>query len=110
MGPADTDGPRFVSQSNLPSRASSATNCPSRPPANNTFDLVVSTPLSVEGADNLNVHLRSPVAGSMAMIELKTSSPVTPPAGPSPMKPPLPNSGGSSLFRYLLELFSHAGM
>src|SRR4030095_13619980 len=104
MGPADTDGPRFVSHSDLPSRAYIATDCPSRPPSNNTFDLVVSTPLSVDGADSLNVHLRSLVAGSIAMIELKTSSPVAPPAGPSPMKPPLPNTGGSSLFRYLLEL------
>jgi len=75
-----------------------------------TFDLVVSTPLSVEGADSLNVHLRSLVPGSIATIELKTSSPLAPPAGPSPMKPPLPNSGGPSLFRYLLELFSHAEM
>src|SRR5262245_46286973 len=110
MGPAETEGPRFVSHSNLPSRASSATNWPSRPPANNTFDAVVSTPLSVEGADNRNVHLRLLVLGSIAMIELNTSAPVAPPAGPCPMKPPLPNTGGSSLFRYLLELFSHAGM
>ena len=32
--PAETEGPRFVSHSSFPSRASSATNCPSRPPAN----------------------------------------------------------------------------
>ena len=50
IGPADTDGPRFVSHRSLASRASSARNWPSRPPANNTFEAVVSTPPSVDGA------------------------------------------------------------
>ena len=40
MGPAETDGPRLVSHSSLPSRASKATNWPSRPPPNRTFDAV----------------------------------------------------------------------
>src|SRR5215471_17798637 len=74
MGPAETDGPRLVSHSSLPSRASRATNWPSRPPANNIFEAVVSTPPSVDGADMRKVHLRCLVFGSMAMMELNTSS------------------------------------
>src|SRR5580704_4189498 len=99
IGPAETEGPRFVSHSNLPSPAFNATNCPSRPPANNTFDAVVRTPPSVDGTDSLNVHLRSPVFGSIATIELKTSSPAPPRPGPPPVKLlPSSNSGGASLF------------
>src|ERR1700732_2867912 len=86
IGPAETDGPRFVSHSNLPSDAFNATNCPSRPPANKMFDAVVSTPPSVDGADSLNVHLRSPVFGSIAMMELKASSPAPPRPGLPPVK------------------------
>ena len=52
------------------------------------LDAVVSTPPSVDGADSLNVHLRSPVFGSIAMIELKTSS---------PSSPPRPGSSGEAL-------------
>src|SRR6185369_8488954 len=111
MGPADTEGPRLVSHNSLPSRASKATNWPSRPPPNSTFDAVVKIPPSVEGADNLKVHLRSPVLGSIAMMELNTSSVVAPPRGNAPVKPwPSWNSGGSSPFTYVLELFSQAGM
>src|ERR1700733_6057051 len=105
IGPAETDGPRFVSHSSLPSRASSATNCPSRPPANNKFEAVVRTPPSVEGADNLKVHFRWLVFGSIAMIELNTSSPPPPRPGPPPVKLlPSSNSGGASFFLYILEL------
>ena len=70
IGPAETDGPRLVSHSSLPSRASRATNCPSRPPANKRFEAVVSTPPSVEGADRRNDHFRSPVFGSIATMAL----------------------------------------
>src|SRR5579872_3710374 len=70
IGPAETDGPRFVSHNSFPSRASSATNCPSRPPANNRLDAVVRTPPSVDGADRRNDHFLSPVLGSIATMAL----------------------------------------
>src|ERR1700681_1575089 len=86
MGPEETEGPRLVSHSSLPSRASRATNCPSRPPPNKTFDAVVRIPPSIEGADIRKGHLRFPVFGSIATIELKTSSVVAPPRGNVPVK------------------------
>src|SRR5215467_13008471 len=70
IGPAETDGPRLVSHRSLPSRASSAMNWPSRPPANKTFEAVVSTPPSVDGADMRKVDRRCLVFGSIAMMEL----------------------------------------
>src|SRR3954470_11031177 len=111
MGPAETEGPRLVSQSFFPSRASRAKNWPSRPPAKSRLPAVVSTPPSVEGADMRNVHLRSPVLGSTAAMELKISRLLSPPFGNNPEKPwPSWNSGGSTPFTYVVEVFSHAGI
>ena len=87
IGPAATDGPRFVCHNSLPLRASSAKNDPSRPPLNNMSDAVVSTPVSVDGAESLWVHRFMPVFGSIAWMALWTSSVAAPGRGKTPVNP-----------------------
>src|SRR5215469_8505563 len=104
-GPAETEAPRRVLHTAVPLAASNATNCPSRPPANNRLLAVVRTPPSVDGAERRKVHLRWPVVGFMAMMELKVSSLSLPAFGKSPMNI-LPSwySGGSSPLMYVVEV------
>src|SRR5882672_669886 len=110
IGPAATDLPSIVCHSSLPLRASRATNCPSRPPANNTSEAVVRTPPSVDAAERRKSQALLPVFGSMARTAEYTSSPRDPPLGNGPANPwPSWNSGGAWSFQYVDELFSQVG-